>query len=268
MAKKKKYTLDEVNALRIAYGDPLQKREIVSALFIPFLIAAVFTFSLFYYWWLSVIAGGIAMFYAYAKILPQDTRRSYEITAFRERNKFVNNITQMLTNEERTVLDCLKVVTERAQGEFKDDLLMLQASIMEANNKEKQTAFQVISDKYKGDVIFDLFIEQLATATIEGRFSIDTLKDIKSYHNEVKKRQDDFLQKKKKEAFHFKFIIGIGLVLIMAITFSFGWEQFIGVYARSLIGWITSSLYLVLITGYFLSFRKHYIDDDIMEVKV
>lgn len=41
MAKKKKYTLDEVNALRIAYGDPLQKGELISTLLIPFSISAL-----------------------------------------------------------------------------------------------------------------------------------------------------------------------------------------------------------------------------------
>lgn len=268
MAKKKKYTLDEVNALRIAYGDPLQKRELITSLLIPFFIGAIFTFALFYYWWLALIAGVTAMIYAYKIMLPQNTKRAYEVNAFRERNKFVNNITQMLTNQERTVLDALKTVTERANGEFKEDLLVLQASLVDANPKEQQNAFQVISDKYKNDVIFDQFVEQLATASIEGRFSMETLKDIKTYHNQVKEKQDDFMAKKQKEAFNFKFIVTIGLVLIMAITFSFGWDKFVNTYARNYIGWVTSSIYLLIVSGYFLAFRNRYVDDNIMEVKI
>lgn len=268
MAKKKKYTLDEVNALRVAYGNPLEKRELISSLLIPFFIGAIFTFALFYYWWLALIAGFVAMVYAYKIMLPQNTKRSYEVNAFRERNNFVNNITQMLTNQERTVLDSLKTVTERAKGEFKEDLLVLQASLIDANAKEQQEAFQVLSTKYKSDVIFDLFVEQLATASIEGRFSIETLKDIKTYHNQVKKKQDDFMAKKQKEAYNFKFIVSIGLVLIMAITFSFGWDQFVNVYARNPIGWITSAVYLLILSGYFLAFRNKYVDDNIMEVKI
>lgn len=268
MTKKKKYTLDEVNALRIAYGDPLQKRELVSTLLIPFSISALFTFVLYYYWWLSLLTGIVAMVYTYKIMMPQNAKRAYEVKAFRERNKFVNNITQMLTNQERTVVDALKIVTERANGEFKEDLLVLQASLIDANAKEQQDAFQKLSDKYKSDVIFDLFIEQLATASIEGRFSMETLKDIKTYHNAVKKRQDDFMAKKQREAYNFKFIMTIGLVLILAITFSFGWDQFVNVYARNPIGWTTSAAYLFIISGYFITFRKKLVDDNIMEVKV
>lgn len=268
MAKKKFYTLDEVNALRIAYGDPLQKRELFSALFIPFLIGSIFTFSLFYYWWLAIIAGTAALIYAYKVILPQNARRTYEVNAFRERNKFINNITQILTNEERTVLDALKIVSDRASGEFKEDLLQLQVSLLDANTDEQHKAFEVLSKKYEKDVIFDLYIEQLTTASIEGRFSMDTLKDIKTYHNQVKKRQEDFMAKKQKEAFNFRFIVNVGLVLILAITFSFGWEQFVSVYARSPIGWVVSTVYLLIIVSFFLSFRKNYIDDSIMEVKI
>lgn len=268
MAKKKKYTLDEVNALRVAYGDPLQKRELFTTLLIPFLVTAIFTFTLFYYWWLALSAGLVAMIYAYRVMLPQNEKRAYEVNAFRERNNFVNNITQMLTNQERTVLDALKTVSERAKGEFKEDLLLLQASLVDANPKEQQDAFQVLSEKYKSDVIFDLFVEQLATASIEGRFSMETLKDIKSYHNQVKKRQDDFMAKKQKEAYNFKFIMTTGLVLIMAITFSFGWDQFVNVYARNPVGWGTSTLYLLIVGSFYLSFRNKLVDDNIMEVKV
>lgn len=268
MAKKKKYTLDEVNALRIAYGDPLERRELLSSLLIPFSVGAVFTFALFYYWWLALIAGIVAMIYAYKVMMPQNAKRAYEVNAFRERNNFVNNITQMLTNQERTVLDAIKTVNERANGEFKEDLLVLQASLVDANSKEQQGAFQIFSDKYKDDVIFDLFVEQLATASIEGRFSVETLKDIKTYHNQVKKRQDDFMAKKQKETYNFKFIVTIGLVLIMAITFSFGWDKFVNVYARNPIGWITSAIYLFILSGYFLAFRNKLIDDNIMEVKI
>ncbi|MCK1995459.1 hypothetical protein MPH61_23335 [Peribacillus muralis] len=268
MAKKKKYTLDEINALRIAYGDPLQKRELVSSLLIPFSVGAIFTFALFYYWWLAIIAGLVALIYAYKIMLPQNAKRAYEVNSFRERNNFVNNITQMLTNQERTVIDALKTVTERAHGEFKEDLLVLRASLLDANAKEQQNAFQVISHKYKNDVIFDLFVEQLATASVEGRFSMETLKDIKTYHNQVKKRQDDFMAQKQKEAYNFKFIVTIGLVLIMAITFSFGWDKFLNTYARNPVGWLTSSVYLFIISGYFVAFRNKLVDDNIMEVKL
>ncbi|MFS0882745.1 hypothetical protein [Metabacillus niabensis] len=266
--KRKTYSLDELNAFRVAYGNPLERKEIFSTLFIAFLIAGIYTFALFYYWWLALIVGGLGVFYAYRFILPDDVKRVYEVNAFRERNNFINNITQILTNPDRTVLEALKIVEERANGEFKEDLVVLQASLMNANKEEIQQAFQELGKKYEHDVIFDMYIEQLTTAAIEGRTNVETLKDIKTYHNEIKKRQDSFMNAKKREAYNFKFITVIGFVLIMAISFSFGWEQFVTVYAHSPIGWVTSGIYLILLGGFYNSFRKRLVDDNIMEVKI
>ncbi len=268
LKKRKIYTLDELNAYKKAYGNPIQRKELFTTLTIPFVVAALYTFSLYYYWWLALIAGCIGMLYSYRVMLPANIKRIYENNAFRERNNFVNNITQILTNPERTVLEALKIVSERAHGEFKNDLLQLQASLIDADKEEIQRAFQVLSKKYEKDVIFDMYIEQLTTAMTEGRFSMETLKDIKTYHNEVKKRQDKFKAAKSREAYNFKFICTIGLALIAAISFSFGWKQFITVYAHSPIGWVVSGAYLMILGGYFASFRKRIVDDDIMEVQL
>jgi len=266
--KRKVYTLDELNAYKKAYGNPIQRKELFTTLTIPFVVAALYTFSLYYYWWLALIAGCIGMLYSYRVMLPANIKRIYENNAFRERNNFLNNITQILTNPERTVLEALKIVGDRAHGEFKHDLLHLQASLIDADKGEIQRAFQVLSKKYEKDVIFDMYIEQLTTAMTEGRFSMETLKDIKTYHNEVKKRQDRFLADKNKEAYNFKFICTVGLGLIAAISFSFGWEQFITVYAHNPIGWVASGIYLAILGGNFISFRKKLADDNIMEVQL
>ena len=129
------------------------------------------------------------MIYSYAYIVPQQVKRVYENNAFREKNNFVNNMTQILTNNEKTVLQALKTVADRANGEFKEDLLKLQAKIVDGNNQDIQDSFQWLASKYESDVIFSLYVEQLTTLVIEGRHNIETLKDIKTYHNEIKKRQ-------------------------------------------------------------------------------
>lgn len=266
--KRKVFNLDELNAYKKAYGNPIQRKELFTTLAVPFVVAALYTFSLYYYWWLALIAGVIGMIYSYRVMLPANVKRIYENNAFRERNNFVNNITQILTNPERTVLEALKIVGERANGEFKQDLLQLQASLMDADKQEIEGAFQVIGKKYEKDVIFDMYIEQLTTAMTEGRFSMETLKDIKTYHNEVKKRQDKFRAAKNKEAYNFKFICVVGLGLVAAISFSFGLEQFVTVYAHSPIGWVVSGVYLAILGGFYASFRKRLVDDNIMEVQL
>lgn len=197
--KKKRLTLDELNAYKTAYGKPLERKELLVSLLKPFAIAFLFTYLLFYYWWIAVIAGLIAAFYGYRVVMPISIRRVYEAKSFRQRNNFINNMTQILINPDRTMLSALETVTERSEGEFQEHLYRLLTNLQGTNNEEIKNAFDELISKYKEDVIFELFIEQLTTAMIEGRTNIETLKDIKTLHNELKIRQDDFLAKKENK---------------------------------------------------------------------
>lgn len=208
------------------------------------------------------------MGYAYAFIVPQQVKRVYEDNAFREKNNFVNNMTQILTNNDKTVLQALKTVTDRSHGEFKEDLLKLQANIVGGNNQDIQNSFQCLSEKYESDVIFSLYVEQLTTLVIEGRNNIETLKDIKTYHNEIKKRQEKFFIQKQQKERDFKFMCKVGVIFIGAISFSFGFKQFIDGYAHNPIGWIVSSVYLLMLAKIYNTFLQRMGDDSIMEVKI
>ncbi|MES5398148.1 hypothetical protein ABU952_18800 [Bacillus amyloliquefaciens] len=266
--KKKVYTLDELNAYKTAYGKPIERKELLMSLIKPFALVFIFSYAVFYYWWLSLILGAVAMFYGYRVLMPQSIKREYDAKAFYERHVFITNLTQNLTNSDKTMLKALETVTNRVNGEFKEDLVQLQLSLQGASNDEIHNAFQLFSEKYKHDVIFGLYIEQLATATIEGRTNIDTLKDIKSLHNELKQEQDRFLQKKKQRTYEFRFISAISLLLIGAVTLSFGWSQWVGVYAHKIIGWIALSLYLFLLGLFFNTYIRRLGDDNLMEVKL
>ena len=57
----------------------------------------------------------------------------------------------------KTVLQALKAVADRANGEFKEDLLKLQA-IGDGSNQDIQDSFQWLANKYESDVIFSLYM--------------------------------------------------------------------------------------------------------------
>ena len=266
--KKKILTIDELNAYRIAYVNPMKREELFLSLMIPFGVVFFYTFILFYNWWLPLITGVLAMVYAYAYIVPQQVKRVYENNAFREKNNFVNNMTQILTNNDKTVLQALKTVADRATGEFREDLLKLQAKIVDGNNQDVQDSFQELANKYESDVIFSLYVEQLTTLVIEGRQNIETLKDIKTYHNEIKKRQEKFFIQKQQKEKDFKFMCKVGVLFIGTITISFGFEQFVDIYAHNIIGWISSSVYLLILAKTYHTFLNRMGDDSIMEVQI
>lgn len=266
--KRKILTIDELNAYRIAYGNPIERKELFVSLGVPFLIGSFYVFILFFNCWLAILGGIALMAYTYIVVIPQEEKRIYESNAFTEKNNFVNNMTQILSNNERTVLQALKIVTERSNGEFKSDLQKLQAKIINGGSEEVQESFQFLSDKYKDDVMFSLYLEQLTTVVIEGRNGIETLKDIKTYHNGVKERLNKFMDAKQKKKRDFKFMCKVGLCLIGTIVMSLGFERYINVYTSNIIGWISSGIYIGLLFKFYHEFMKMMGDDSITEVKI
>ncbi|GAF66460.1 hypothetical protein BTS2_3361 [Bacillus sp. TS-2] len=266
--KQKILSIDELSAIRAAYGNPLQKKEVITYVITPFIVVFLYSFILYYYWWLSLILGLLASFYGYIYIIPQELKRTYEQNAFRERNKFINNMTQLLINDKKTVHQALSTVIPRAEGEFKDDLEKVQAKLLGENDSAIHLVFQELNEKYKQDVVFSMFAEQLTNALIEGRATSNTIKDIKTYHNDIKKRQIKFLIDKDNEARDFKKMSKYVVVAILILSFAFDISRYIEIYAHHPIGWIGNSIYLLLLFKVYHSYLKNMGDDSVMEVKV
>lgn len=268
LKKKRIMSIDEINAYQIAYGKPIQRKELLTSILKPFMVCFFLTFLLFWIWWVALIGGLIGMLYGYAVLIPQSVKRVYEEKAFRERNNFINYMTQILTNNDRTIVQAIQKVRKRASGEFQEDLSRLEAVLMDANESETVAAFKELEKKYKKDVVFTLYLEQLTTALINGRTNVDSIKNIKHYHNQIKEKQAEFLNAKQGKANDFKFMAKVSFFFIVAIIWSFGLKTFIEVYAHYPIGWASSILFLIILGTIYHSFVKRMGDDSIMEVKV
>lgn len=265
--KRQIINVDELNAYKVAYEEPLESKDYIFYIGVPALILGGFTFILLYYWWLSLIMVVVGGFYGAMVFLPKAVQRNYEVHSFKERNKFLNNMTQILTDESMTVQRALVAVTGRAGGEFQEDLKVLQARLLGADGEEVVNAFRVIEDKYIDDVIFVQYIEQLETVVLEGRTNLDTLKDIKDYHNDVKQKQDEYMKLKMGHLMDMRMLMGIIVVFILAISFAFGFQTYIEAFARTPIGWITVGIYLLLMGQFFRTFSTYIFDDTVMEVE-
>ncbi|HDR6259335.1 hypothetical protein [Bacillus cereus] len=266
--KKKFVNAEEINAFKVAYGKPLNKKDYMRFTTIPGLVTGVFSFLLLYIWWLSLILGLMGGLYGLKVLMPKIIKRAYERDSFRERNKFVNNMTSLLSNENQTLLTALKRAINRANGELKEDLNILMANIIGADQTQVIHAFKQLSNKYREDITFDQYLEQLETCVLEGRTNLETLKDIKTHHNETKEKKDDYERKKEGHMKDMKTLCFIIVVFILAITFSFGFNTYITAFARHPIGWITSGIYMSILFFFFKSFTAYFFDDSIMEVKV
>ncbi|HFJ9454055.1 hypothetical protein N7X28_26130 [Bacillus sp. SM-B1] len=265
--KKKFVNAEEVNAFKVAYGKPLNKKDYLRYAAVPGLVTGVFSFLLLYIWWLSLILGVLGAVYGLKVLMPRIVKRAYERDSFRERNKFVNNMTSLLANDSQTLLTALSRASDRAKGELREDLKILMANILGADQTQVIQAFKNLSSKYREDITFDQYLEQLETCVLEGRTNLETLKDIKTHHNETKEKKDEYERKKEGHLKDMKMLCGVIVVFVLAITFSFGFKTYITAFARHPIGWITSGIYMSLMFFFFKSFTTYLFDDSIMEVK-
>ena len=260
--------MDELNAYKVAYGKPLKTKDFVYYVGMPAFIFAGFAFLLLYYWWLSFIMAIVGALYGMKILLPKSVEKVYLYQSFAQRNKFVNNITQILTDNGKTVTRALEIANTRAEGEFQKDINELQARLIGADNTIINKAFQSMEDKYQDDVIFAQFLEQLETAMLEGRTNIDTLKDIKTYHNDMKKKQSEYQNKKNGHLTDMKMLGVVVVIFILAVSFSFGISTYINDFARQPIGWVTCGVYMLLMGQFFRKFSLFLFDDSVLEVSL
>jgi len=266
--KKKNFiNINELNAYKVAYESKLQAKDYLFYVGVPAFGFGIFSFILLYYWWFSLFMIGIGTLYGLSYFLPKSIKKQYSDHSFNQRNKFINNMTQLLTDSSKTVQRALLTASERADGEFQMDINVLQARLMGADNYRIGDGFSELSEKYESDIIFVQYLEQLETAMLEGRTNIDTLKDIKAYHNDMKRKQNDYEKKKQGHLKDMKMLAMVIVFFILAITFSFGFKTYVNAFAHHFTGWITIGIYLTLMGSFFKKFSKYLFDDSIMEVE-
>lgn len=259
--------IDELNAYQVAYGDPLGYKDYFKFIGLPGLALAGLSFIIMYTWWFSLIMATIGGIYGVKVVLPKSVDKRYQSLSFTQRNMFLNNMTQILTDEGKTINQALDTVRRRATGEFKEDLDQLQARVLGANEKQIQEAIKFLTDKYEKDIIFIQYVEQLETAMIEGRTNIDTLKDIKNYHNDIKKKQQLYEREKDRRLNDLKniTIAMVGFVLAASLLL-LGLDEYIRLFTSSWIGWITSLIFLFLQISFYSEFFTYYFDDSVTEI--
>lgn len=263
-------TIDQMNAYRTAYGDPLRSKEIFTALVVPFMVGFVAVMILFYYWWLALIGGLIGLFYGYTVLMKNNIQRVYQQQSRIQRNRFINNMTQLLTNPNETVVSAINWCSQDivSEGEFKRDLELLVVELMDATPSEVKEAFFKMREKYKQDFVFSLYMENLITASLEGRTDIKKLKDLKSWHNDVMDQTNIFMKNKVGSVRQYNLTIAYTVGIIAVLTFAFGFDGYLLYYAHNPIGWISSTILLVLSGIYYQSFQTKLADDEVMEVTI
>lgn len=265
--KGKRLTIEQLQSTQTAYFKSLTFKDYFKHIAFPAFLFALFAQVLFYYWQLTVAASILGALIGFSINLPNTVRMNYKRRSYLERNRLINSMTQLLVNPEYTVLQVFKKVTPRLEGELKQDIEKLMATLSVGSNMEVRLAFQVLVDKYNDDIIFGQFMEQIETSHFEGNNDVGVLKDIKTHHNEVLEKQAGFLSSKNKFNSDFKGLTVIMLVLVGMISIIFSIEKYILHYAHHLTGWLTIPVFLCVCLYAYMKIKKIYYDDSVTEVR-
>lgn len=264
---RKKVDVNELVAYREAYGRQFGLIDYVKLVIFPGIAFAILATAVLYTPIVSIVFFAIGVMYGYTFLMPNVIRKEYEGESFRERNKFINNMTQIMTDENKTVPMALGIAKVRAKGEFQDDITRLEAQLFGSDVPGIQDAFDVMSDKYEDDPIFTQYMEQLETAAIEGNTNAETLKDIKGYHNQMKTKQEVYEGQKKAHLGDMKSMLFTVAVFLGALTFSFGFDTYINAFAHAWAGRITGGIYLMMMLMFLRQFSGFLFDDSVTSTK-
>lgn len=261
-----KKKIKKLNRYKEAYSQGINYMDYIQYIAGPGMFLGVFSFLLWYRVSITLFMFIIGCIYGYRYIFPKVIYRLYRLNSLSERNKFINNVTQILMDDNKTVLKALQIVLPRLKGEFKDDISRLSSRIQGANSIEVTKAFNVITDKYKNDPIFFQFCEQLESAIIEEKNNTNILKQIKKYHNDLKFKTDQFINKKNEFLSDLKQLIFLAVILILVLTFSTGYDSYLNAFGHSAVGLAFGGLYFLLVNSFLHSFFKNYFKDDVMSI--
>lgn len=267
--KKSRMSAEEIRALRNAYDKPLTAKNYIAFAAAPALLFGGLLFYLTYVWWLGLIAAAIGVAYGLRIWLPKAVKRNYNIKSFNERNRLLNLLTQQMSDQTKIPKQILERVVSRLDGELRKDFFPITARIANgATNSEINEMFDVVEKKYKDDIIFSQYLEQIETNFTTGIDNLSSLKDMNGYHNDLRKQRDLFLGYKAKRLKDCFSLIVLSVLLVSALQFGMGnHDTYMKGFADVTIGRSVSVVYTLIFFGLTRKFEKIYFDDEIMEVK-
>lgn len=259
--------IHELNAIRIRYDKPLTKKDILSYAMVPGLYLSILTYTLFLRWWVIPLSFLVGAIYSISVLLPKSIECHYQRKAFRERNRFINNLSQSIHRKNSTMVDALlDVATTRLKGELRDDILKLANEIKGAEESVRKEAYERLITKYNHDRIFVQYIEHLLTVDLNGKINLAALDETSLDHDKSVEWQERLIERKGISKIYFilnsclAYLLILGAAYLMRGTYSTS-------FAHSLVGLIIGGGYLAFTLYYDHKFITEFFDETVMEVR-
>lgn len=261
---KKNRSIEELNALAESYVQPMDKKSILKIIFIPGIIFGVVAGAIF----LSVIPTLIVFLWGsyigYSLLLPSIVSRQVEQKAFVERNKFVNNFSQIISSD-KSVFDALKETITRLD-QSTDLAERMNQSLAELVHSDKDAVFLKIAEEFKEDEAFSQFIEQVSITENKGKINIGTLKNLKTIHNENMIAQQTFIEEKAAHMKGIQMIFGLVCAIPLMFMTMTSFSEYRDIMTGNLFSMGIMAIWIVLVITQFTAYVKRIYDDSIMEI--
>lgn len=285
-SKAGRINVNQLMALDQAYGRNLTKGKIFKIIAVPgvwfLLMTAEVLFDRPFFgipFFFTIFSFFIGCYYGYRSILPKEIEMHYQEDAYAQRNAAINILTQSLMDPKIIIPAALDAALENAEGEFRNDLFVLEAVIVNRESNEVvHDAFKTIINKYSDDVSFGLFFEQIETAVYDGIQNYDVFVNIKDQHNDIYHEYLVFIKARagaKRDVSIMKgmvlFVGGVVFYVGSTLTatngnLAQGLALFSKAYSKSMIGIVACFIFLLPMFLIQRAFDKRYYDSSVTDV--
>lgn len=265
----KRMTIQDLNAYATAYGRPIGRKEYLSNMVAPGFILAVLG-MLTMKWYVSFALFIVGYIYGRRVLLPNAIHRSYYLASMNERGRYMNVTSQIASNEDKSMIQVLRDSANRLnqEGELYQELTRLNSLIgmTDINPVSIRPLFQKLITKYKDDINFSLFLEQLETGLLNGNNQASTLVEIERHHTETRVATETFLKMKSQRLNDLKMSVAASWLIVGVFIMTIGISEYTRLMDKYIIGQICNGLFILANLLMFNRFNRFYWDDDITSI--
>lgn len=262
-------TIQDLNAYATAYGRPIGRKEYLSNMVAPGFILAVLG-MLTMKWYVSFALFIVGYIYGRRVLLPNAIHRSYYLASMNERGRYMNVTSQIASNEDKSMIQVLRDSANRLnqEGELYQELTRLNSLIgmTDINPVSIRPLFQKLITKYKDDINFSLFLEQLETGLLNGNNQASTLVEIERHHTETRVATETFLKMKSQRLNDLKMSVAASWLIVGVFIMTIGISEYTRLMDKYIIGQICNGLFILANLLMFNRFNRFYWDDDITSI--
>lgn len=270
MAKRKKQykTIRELDAIEELYGGRFTKSKLIRILMMYSLIPLAFGTLLYRNVFYTSIWIIITCIYVFVKVIPGSVKSDYNMKAHNERNRVINVITQSLTSGNPSVKQGIKMAVDSTHGELHDDMNKLYAKLLgDATPEAIHESFLNLREKYKDDIYFGLFLEQLEVGLGKAHPDTRTLTIFRDSHNAEFSTTKKFRMRKRDQLRMVVTMLCMSFGTCVLAATALTYKKFVSLYNHSLAGFIITTGFMIVLFMILNHFVNLYQDDSINSIK-